>query len=95
MPSSGGERLSSQQQRTDIARLPQTARTNDSTLVGFAESRGAYLQQPLGNAKGAAMIDRPLKKLKAAGYYYRLGVAWLTEASSHRARPVACASVRL
>lgn len=29
---------------------------------------GAYLQRTLGNAKGAAMIDRALKKLKAAGY---------------------------
>ena len=29
---------------------------------------GAYLQRTLGNAKGAALIDRALKKLKAAGY---------------------------
>jgi hypothetical protein len=29
---------------------------------------GAYLQRTLGNAKGAAMIDRALKTLKAAGY---------------------------
>lgn len=28
----------------------------------------AFLQRTLGNAKGAAMIDRALKKLKAAGY---------------------------
>ncbi|MDP9225394.1 MAG: hypothetical protein M3P18_16430 [Actinomycetota bacterium] len=29
---------------------------------------GAYLQRTLGNAKGAAMIDHALKKLKVAGY---------------------------
>ena len=29
---------------------------------------GAYLQQRLGDAKGAGMIDRALAKLKAAGY---------------------------
>jgi hypothetical protein len=39
-----------------------------STLPRKRAAIGAYLQRTLGNAKGAAMIDRALKKRKAAGY---------------------------
>jgi hypothetical protein len=39
-----------------------------NTLPRKRSAIGAYLERTLGNAKGAAMIDRALKKLKAAGY---------------------------